>query len=60
MKPRETMLILFFVLIAAMIGSKDLIAYHWHSLSADAQIKWFAGAVLFFGFVAYWISRPFL
>ena len=53
------MLILFFVLIAAMIGSKDLIAYHWHSLSADAQVRWFAGAVLFFGFVTFWIIKQF-
>lgn len=30
---------LFFVLIALMWGSRDLIAYHWHESTADQQIK---------------------
>lgn len=48
---KETTFFLLAILVALAWGAKDWIEWHWNTMSADSQIRWFAAVWLFFSLV---------
>ena len=53
--PRKVLFALFCVLIAAMWGSKDLIAYYWGGMTQKQRRGWFLFFVSFCAMVLFWL-----
>ena len=58
MTHRQIGFALFATLIALMIGSRELIAYHWQGLNKAQKWVWFLSVCTFFLFVTYWLAKP--
>lgn len=60
MTARQTSYALLVVLIALAWGAREWIEWQWNTLSADAQLRWFALGWLFFTLVFSRIFTPFV